>query len=365
MRKVVSGILIILSFMMFGCVNDVSKFMDDIFLTEQPSSEIYTNESTKESVVENETKGLTEETDNINTSYGKLNVSGTKLKDDAGNVVQLKGISTHGIAWFPDYVNEQCFKELHENYGINVIRLAMYTAEYNGYCEGGDKMHYKNLLEMGVEYAANQNMYAIIDWHILSDSNPNTYIEEAEKFFKEMSRRCASYGNVIYEICNEPNNGTTWDEIKQYAQKIIPVIREYDKDAVIIVGTPNWSQYVDEVARSPLNGYDNIMYSFHFYAGTHKEDMRQKLQGAIDMGLPVFVSEFGICEASGNGEVDTNQADLWIDMLNSNDVSYVMWNLSNKDEASAIINPACSKVNGFSLEDFSESGKWFVDMMKK
>ncbi len=48
---------------------------------------------------------------------------------------------------------------------------------------------------------------------------------------------------------------------------VIPVIRENDKDAVIIVGTPTWSQDVDQAAASPISGYKNIMYAFHFYAG--------------------------------------------------------------------------------------------------
>lgn len=89
----------------------------------------------------------------VTNPSGRLKVTGSKLTDAAGNVVQLRGISTHGIAWFPDYINAECFKELHNNFGINVIRLAMYTAEYNGYCTGGDKNYLKNLIDKGVRYA--------------------------------------------------------------------------------------------------------------------------------------------------------------------------------------------------------------------
>ena len=119
----------------------------------------------------------------VTNPSGRLKVTGSKLTDAAGNVVQLRGISTHGIAWFPDYINAECFKELHNNFGINVIRLAMYTAEYNGYCTGGDKNYLKNLIDKGVRYATDNGMYVIIDWHILSDGNPNTYIGEAKQFF--------------------------------------------------------------------------------------------------------------------------------------------------------------------------------------
>ena len=113
---------------------------------------------------------------------------------------------------------------------------------------------------------------------------------------------------MIYEICNEPNGGTSWQDIKNYANEIIPVIRQYDKDAVILVGTPNWSQYVDQALADSISGYENIMYTFHFYAATHRDDMRQNVQNAVNSGLPVFVSEFGICDASGNGGIDEEQS---------------------------------------------------------
>lgn len=295
--------------------------------------------------------------------YGPLKVTGTSLTDASGNPVQLKGISTHGIGWFPDYINNECFKELHENFGVNVIRLAMYTAEYNGYCTGGDQNYLKGLVDNGVQYATDNNMYAIIDWHILSDGNPNTYLAQSKEFFAEMASKYASNDHVIYEICNEPNGGTSWSDIKNYAEEVIGVIRQYDADAVIIVGTPNWSQYVDQAAADPITDYSNVMYALHFYAATHKDSLRNTMTSALDAGLPIFVTEFGICDASGNGGIDEDQSAQWISLMNSRGVSYVMWNLSNKGETSAIINSSCTKKNGFGLEDLSAAGQWFVKMM--
>lgn len=157
---------------------------------------------------------------------GSLQVKGTALTDQDGNPVQLRGISTHGLAWFPGYVNEDCFRELREDWQANVIRLAMYTAENGGYCTDGDKDKLKKLVQDGVAYATENDMYVIIDWHVLSDQNPNTYIDESKNFFREMSALYADYNNVIYEICNEPNGGTGWQDIKTYAEAVIPVIRE-------------------------------------------------------------------------------------------------------------------------------------------
>ncbi len=294
---------------------------------------------------------------------GKLHVNGSKLCDSKGQPVQLRGISTHGIGWFPEYINEACFAQLRTQWNVNVMRLAMYTAEYNGYLYGGDQNQLKALIRNGVQYAADHDMYVIIDWHILSDSNPNQHIEEACAFFDEMSKEFAGRSNVLYEICNEPNGGTTWNDIKTYASSVIGIIRKNDKDAVIIVGTPNWSQYVDEAAKDPITGYDNIMYALHFYAATHKDDLRNRMVSAVEAGLPIFVTEYGICDASGNGTIDRAEAEQWVHLMDLHDVSYVAWNLSNKSETSAILKSSCTKTRDFTEDDLSESGKWLYDML--
>ena len=299
-------------------------------------------------------------------SAGRLHVKGTKLVDKKGHEVQLRGVSTHGLSWYPQYVNDKCFAQLHDQWGANVVRLAMYTEEYNGYCSGDAKNRsdLKKRIKKGVRLAKKHKMYVIVDWHILSDGNPNSHKKEAKAFFREMSREFKGYNNVIYEICNEPNNGTSWKEIKSYARSVISTIRKNDKKAVIVVGTPTWSQDVDQAAADPIKG-DNIMYALHFYAATHKTDLRNKMTAAINKGLPVFVTEYGICDASGNGAIDKKEADRWIQTMDEYGVSYIAWNLSNKQESSSIIKSSCSKVSGFKKSDLSDEGKWLYSMLRK
>jgi len=99
---------------------------------------------------------------------GRLQVSGTKLTDESGNIIQLRGVSTHGISWFPDYVNYDAFATLRDDWGANVVRIAMYPEEYNGYLSGGDKAALKQIIDNGVNYATELGMYVIIDWHVLN-----------------------------------------------------------------------------------------------------------------------------------------------------------------------------------------------------
>ena len=297
-----------------------------------------------------------------------LNVSGTKLVNSRGKQVQLKGVSTHGIAWFPEYINQSAFEHMKKNWGINTVRLAMYTSEYNGYCNSGAANRKLQLsrLDEGISCAAEAGLYVIIDWHILSDGNPKKYQKQAVAFWKRMAQKYSTYTNVIYEICNEPNGGTSWKTIRSYAQKVIKTIRKYDTDAVILVGTPNWSQNVDEAAGDPLDGQysKNVMYTLHFYAGTHGSWLRDKASYALEQGLPLFVSEFAICDASGSGKNNKKEGGKWMDFLNKNKISYIGWNLSNKNETSALIRSSCRKTTGWKTKELSGWGRWLIGRMR-
>lgn len=296
------------------------------------------------------------------STAGPLHVEGTQLMSANGQPVQLRGVSTHGLSWFPEYVNQDLFDELRTDWNANVVRLALYTAEYNGYNTGGDQAQLRQLVLDGVEYARNADLYAVVDWHTLSDGDPNAYVDAAIAYFDEMSRTLAGADNVLYEICNEPNGGTSWASVKAYAERVIPVIRANDPDAVVLVGTPEWSQRLDEAAADPL-AFENVMYTLHFYAATHQQDLRDVLASAVSGGLPVFVSEFGICDASGNGAIDIASADAWVALMDQLDVSYICWNLSNKDEASALIHPSIAKTSGFAEDDLSAEGQWLFEVL--
>ena len=299
-----------------------------------------------------------------NNVANPLSVQGLNLVDSNGQKVQLKGVSTHGIAWFPEYVNKAAFQTLRDNWDVNTVRLALYTAEYNGYCTGGDKASLMQILDNGIKYATELNMYVIIDWHILSDGNPNTYKHEAKAFFAEMASKYNSYSNVIYEICNEPNSGVSWNEVKAYADEVISIIRTYDSDAIVLVGTPTWSQEIDKVVNNPVSNGHNVMYVLHFYAATHKDDLRNKMRNAIASGVPVFISEFSICDASGNGGIDYTSAAEWKNLIDAYNISYVGWNLSNKNETSALIKSDCTKISDWNEEDLSDTGRWLMDIIK-
>lgn len=292
-------------------------------------------------------------------AHGQLSVKGTQLVDKNGNGYQLRGMSTHGITWFPDFINEKSFRTLRDDWNTNVVRLAMYVDEWgNGQCYMKNKDGSRQLLEKGVDICIKLGMYVIIDWHVLNPGDPTAYTDEAISFFNDISKKYADYPNIIYEIVNEPNGNATWGGvIKPYAEKVIPVIRKNDKDAVIIVGTPTWSQDIDQALGDPLD-FDNVMYALHFYAATHTDWLRERTEKCVAGGLPIFVSEFGCCDASGNGGNDFGQTEKWLKLLDKYGISYCNWNLANKNESSSCFRESAKADGNWSDSDYSEGGAW-------
>lgn len=299
------------------------------------------------------------------SQHGQLSVKNGQLVDKSGKGYQLRGMSTHGLTWFPEFVNESAFKTLRDDWNTNVVRLAMYVDEWgNGQCYMGNKSGSLELLEKGVDICIKLDMYVIIDWHVLNPGDPSKYTNEAKSFFETVSKRYAKYPNVIYEICNEPNGGASWSgNIKPYAEKIIPVIRKNAPNSVIIVGTPTWSQEIDKPLSDPLS-YKNVMYAFHFYAATHA-GLRSNVENCVAQGLPVFVSEFGTCDASGGGANDFNETQKWLSYFDKQGISYCNWSICNKDETCSVLRPGTSANGNWSESNLTENGKWIRNWLKK
>mgnify|MGYP001638189630 CR=1 FL=1 len=309
--------------------------------------------------------------------HGKLSVQKVDgyaapiMVDQNGVPTQLRGASTHGMHWFPQYVNQNAFQTLRDDWGINMVRLVCYPRDVGsvGYLTGGDstKQQLDTLIQNGVDYATKLGMYALVDWHVHA-YNPNEYLKEAKIFFTKYATMYKDHDNVLYEICNEPT-GTNWysgngKDLYTYCSEVIKTIRAIDPDAIIICGTNTWSQDVDQVAAKPMKalGYENIMYTFHFYSATHKENLMKKVRLATKDGTPIFVTEFGICSADGNGSYDAENADRWIELLDELNISFACWSYSNCNEKSAYFKSSCSNAGGdWTADDLTTTGKWLIN----
>lgn len=283
---------------------------------------------------------------------GQLHVCGVNLCNQYNRPIQLRGMSTHGIQWFSKCYNNASLDALAEDWKSDLFRVAMYVQE-QGY--ETDPAGFTSRVNSLVDMAEARGMYAVIDFHTLTPGDPNYNLDRAKTFFASVAARNADKKNVIYEIANEPN-GVSWTAIKNYAEQVIPVIRAADPDAVVIVGTRGWSSLgvsdgsdESEIVANPVNA-TNIMYAFHFYAASHKDNYRTTVSRAASQ-LPLFVSEFGTVSATGGGAVDRASSIAWLDLLDRLKISYANWTYSDANEGSAAFRPGTC--NG---SDYSSSG---------
>lgn len=277
--------------------------------------------------------------------WGQLQVKGSQLCDQYGKPVVLRGVSLGWHNIWPRFYNKKAVKWLATDWHATIIRAAMGIQIEDNYLENPDFA--LSCVTQVVDAAIKNGTYVIIDWHA-----HKMHTNEAKTFFAQMAKKYGKYPNVIYELYNEPVEDS-WESLKVYAKTIIDTIRMYDPDNIILMGCPHWDQDIDIVAKSPIEGVSNVMYTLHFYAATHKDYLRDKLEAAVKGGLPVFVSECGGTEASGNGKLDAEEYQKWIDVMERNKVSWVNWSISDKDETCSMILPRAKA-----------TGNWTDDLIK-
>lgn len=299
---------------------------------------------------------------------GQLKVCGNHLCNAAGKQIQLRGMSGHGPQWFPKCYSNAALDSLASSWGADIFRVAMYVQE-GGY--ETDPAGYRAFVDDQIAQVSSRGMYVLVDWHILNPGDPNDNLAAAKTFFDTMSKKHAGNKAVIYEIANEPNGSSVdWARIKTYAQQVIPVIRANAPNAVIIVGTPDYSSLglssgnhtPQQIIDSPLtNG--NVMYTFHFYAASHTDYHRSGM-AAFAQKLPVFVTEFGTQTYSGDGANDLVSSQQWIDLMAANKISWINWNYSDDFRSGAVLGQnACTNGGPFTGNTLKESGKWIQQRM--
>ena len=273
-------------------------------------------------------------------------------------------MSTHGLQWYANCVTPASLDVLAHQWRADVLRISMYVQE-GGY--ETDPRRFTDLVHHYIEQATARGLYAIVDWHLLDPGDPHYNLARARTFFAEIAERHAAKDNVLYEIANEPN-GVPWSVIRDYAEQVIPVIRARDADAVVLVGTPDWSSLgasgsgggADVIAADPVRA-GNVMYVFHFYAASHGDYYYDTLARAADR-LPLFVTEFGTQEYTGDGPNDFAMAQRYLDLLASRKISWVNWNFSDDFRSGAVFTTGtCASGDYGDTARLKPAGVWIRD----
>lgn len=283
--------------------------------------------------------------------HGRLKVIGTQLMDEHNQPYALRGMSLGWSCWWPRFWSGGTVDWLYRDWNCSVIRAAMAVEESPGY--DSDPAGSRKLIEGVVEAAIQSGIYVIIDWHgehITRDE------AKAKAFFGEMAAKYGKYPNIIYEVFNEPTDQDSWPEVKGYAEAVIKVIRAKDPNNVILVGSPRWDQELQLPAADPIRGASNLMYTMHFYAGTHKRWLRDRTDAAIAAGLPVFISESGAMGSSGDGANDYKEWQAYIDWINKHNLSWISWAVIDKKETDAVLYPSAGSAGGWKYSQLTEYG---------
>ncbi len=291
-------------------------------------------------------------------AHGLLQTSGNKIVDKNNTAVQLRGMSLFWSQWMGQYYTKETVGWLQKDWKCNIVRAAMGVEDTDGYLS--NKEVEKQKVFTVIDAAIAEGIYVIVDWH---SHHAEDYVDEAKTFFSEIAQKYGNQPNIIYEIYNEPLNVSWTDVLKPYHEQVISEIRKHDPDNLIICGTRNWSQDVDEVIGNKISD-NNVAYTFHYYAATHKQSLRDKVQNAIDNEVPIFVTEYGVSEASGDGSIDVNEAQTWWNFLEQNKISWCNWSIADKEELSAALKPGASGSGGWAEDQLTVSGKMVRDEIR-
>ena len=296
----------------------------------------------------------------IVSQHGRLQVAGNRIVGQDGQPVSLAGISFGWSQWqAARFYNAGTVNWLKQDWHAQIVRAALGVhAEPGSYLQ--EPAANQKRVTAVIDAAIAADLYVIIDWH---DHHAHEHTDLAVAFFTEMARRYGDRPNVIYEIFNEPQKVSWTRDVKPYAEKVIAAIRAVDPDNLIVVGTPTWSQDVDIAAADPIKDA-NVAYTLHFYAGTHKQELRAKATKALNAGAALFVTEWGTCDASGDGPIDDASVRAWMDFLRANQLSHCNWAVYDKKETAALVLPRAKSKGSWTDADLSPSGKYVRELLR-
>lgn len=267
--------------------------------------------------------------------HGNLRVEGTQLVNSNGEPVQLRGVSMGWHNMWPRFYNPGTVARLADDWGADMVRCSIGVAHLDSGFDCDSIAAYAAVDNI-VQGALDKGIYVLVDFH----SHPNK-LDDAKRFFTHVASKYKGIPNLLYEIWNEPTE-VNWDECKEYAEALIPVIRSFSPEAIVVVPTPRWDQEVDKAADNPVTAHGNLLYSLHYYATTHTQWLRDKADYALSKGLPLIMSECAGMEHTGDGVINPKEWDEWMQYADRNGISWVAWSISDKDETCSMLRPSAA-----------------------
>ncbi len=304
--------------------------------------------------------------------HGALSVKKGKVVDKNGNSVTLRGMSLWWSQWpegsyFYDIASNSdnraaaTVNTLRDDWNIDVIRAAIGVDHQDGSDAGGILSNYDRERDRAVrviDAAIAKGIYVIVDFHA---HNPHEQV--AKRFFTEIASKYRNSPNLIFETWNEPLEKYDWKSvIRPYHKHVISEIRKHSSN-LIIAGNRTFDQHPEEAAAAPLGTY-NLAYTLHFYACSHKADIRANGQLALDKGAALFITDYGVTDYSGDAGFCDAETRTWWDWMNERGIGHTNWSVTRKEEGSAVVQPYADPANGLDANERTRSGNFVRDYLR-
>lgn len=277
-------------------------------------------------------------------SLPQIRVVGNQFQTPTGKTIVFQGLDASDPDklerdghWNPEY-----FAAV-KNWGANIVRFPVHPAAWR---KRGEETYLK-LLDQGVQWASNQGLYVIIDWHSIGNlctekfQNPmyETTKEETREFWRTIASRYKGNTTVaFFELFNEPtllggkSGACAWQDWKKLMEEIITDVRATGAEAIPLVAGFNWAYDLTPVAAEPINAA-GVAYVSHPYPMKREKPWEEKWTadwGFAAKKYPVFLTEIGFCGPDEKGAhvpviSDESYGDAITKYSEENGISYTVW----------------------------------------
>lgn len=245
-------------------------------------------------------------------------VSGTSIYDASGNKFVMRGVNI-AHAWYTEKT-ETSIKGAANN-GANTVRVVL--ANGSKYTKTSAQ-EVKNI----ISWCKSNKLICILEVHDATGSDSTYDLNKCVDYWKEMkSVLSGTEKYVIVNIANEWRgtwNGSAWADGYKSA---IQSVRNAGITNMLMVDCAGWGQYPDSIkdyGKSVFNAdsQKNTVFSIHMYeyAGGNASTVRNNIDNALNIGVPVVIGEFG--GQHTNGDVD--EATI-MSYCTSKGVGYLGW----------------------------------------
>lgn len=299
---------------------------------------------------------------------------GKYIIGDDGNQIEFRGIGTHALLQYGNLHTLEALSSLRD-LGVNLIRITVYIENYTFlHSDGQQAKGYiaaptetKAEIEKIVNYCEQLGLYVLLDWHVYSwGAGSGTGIfheEEATEFFTYFCTLYKDKPFVMYEIANEPHHQTI-NEYVPFVTAMHTLIHSIVENPIIVTGTCK-DNTTDLWSAFKSNGLDDIFISSHAYGNSINVD---KYKAMWDVNMPIFNTEWGNAQASGDGNREDERTIALIKYYHEQKIPHSVWKLTDQAMTCAVLKNT-GNINsekyatGFTEEDLSAEGTlyfiWF------